>query len=128
MAESKRTGQRGSGRRFAESEKQQIVELALRGESPLRSIAREHGICQNTLRRWLARYRGETPNAHVRPRGRGPTASTTFLPIAIAGAAFPSRPNGSAVEITLASGMSVRIDGDRLDERFICALIAELRR
>ena len=135
MEVSKAPHRRGAHRRLSLAEKRRLVELTLRAGASILAIAREHGVSRNSLYHWQALYRAGKLNARPTPRARSVASSATFLPgtIAAAGRA-PHAPVGapsgalSVVQLTLASGATLRIETGALDAGLICALVAELRR
>jgi transposase-like protein len=120
---------RAPRRRWPLAEKRRIVELTLREGASVRAIAREHGVDPTSLCQWRSRYRAG--DLVARPASRG-AASAAFLPVTIEAGVRPcsSRggPGASVVQITLASGASVRIETERLDIEAVCALIGQLQR
>jgi transposase-like protein len=137
MAGSKVSQQRRPYRRWPAAEKRRIVELTLREGVSARAIAREYGISHNSLCRWKARYRAgtlETPlprAARVRADGSPPA----FLPVTVTPAtrrphiAVDTAISGcSMVQLSLASGATLRIETSGLDVAMLCALIEQLQR
>ena len=135
MAASHAPSQRTPHRRLPLSEKRRLAELTLRPGASVLAIAREHGVSRNSLYHWQALYRAGKLNAESTPRTRSAASSATFLPVTIAAAGrAPHSPAGapssalSVVQLTLASGATLRIEAGGLDAGLICALVAELRR
>lgn len=117
-------------RRRTPAEKQRIVELALRGDVALGTVARDQQISRQTLRRWIAAYRGEAAASRSAHRDRSRTQSTAFVPVTIAPSAQRTQKTFEqlthAVRISFPSGVVVGIDGAR-DAEFVCALLAQLQ-
>ena len=135
MEVSKASHRRGAHRRLPLAEKRSLVELTLRAGASILAIAREHGVSRNSLYHWQALYRAGKLNAGSTSRARTVASSATFLPVTIAAAArAPHSPAGapssalSVVQLTLASGATLRIETGALDAGLIWALVAELRR
>jgi transposase-like protein len=134
MATSKASNQHRPRRHFPLSEKRRIVELTLHEGASIRSVAREQGVNRNSLYQWQALYRAGKLNVQPAPRARAIAPKAPFLPVMIAAAGFAPRvasgPQPSAlniVQLTLASGATLRIETGTLDAGLICALVAELR-
>lgn len=118
-------------RRLPLSEKRRIVELTLHTGASLRAIAREQGVNRNSLYQWRALYRAGKLNSE-------PAAAThgvAFLPVSVAPAQRAVRAASACaltevnvVQVTLASGATLRIEAGALEAGLICALVAELRR
>lgn len=109
-------------RRLPLAEKRRIVELTLRAGASVRAIAREHDVNRNSLYQWQALYRA----GKLGEPDRNARTASTFLPVEIA----PTVPSGtrSIVEVSFASGASLRIEVSALDAAVIGALVVELKR
>lgn len=135
MAASKALNQRSPRRHFPPSEKRRIVELTLREGASVRTIAREQGVNHTSLYQWQALYRAGKLGADLARRGRASAPSTAFVPVSVLPvAAAPRRAvdsdagGCSVVQLTLASGATLRIETAALDPALICALVAEAKR
>ncbi len=134
MEVSKSPHRRGSHRRVPLAEKRRIVELTLHAGASVLMIAHEQGVSRTSLYQWQVLYRAGKLNAepqHV----RAIASSATFLPVTIAAAERAPQPSSSApssalsvVQLTLASGATLRIESDALDAALLCALVAALQR
>ncbi|MGH7121314.1 MAG: transposase [Acetobacteraceae bacterium] len=126
-------------RRWALSQKRHIVELTLCPDASISAIAREHGVSPTSLSHWRTLYRTgrlealRQPGTPVGAAG----ASATLLPISITPEVDRLRPaqrveaaarSGGVVQLTFASGATVRIETDALDAALVSALMAEVRR
>ena len=131
--------QRAPRREWPLAEKRRIVELTLLAGVSVGAIAREHGVHATSLSHWRTLYRAGKLDAHSQPvpRVRASTTSAAFLPVsivpAVRGRQPASRPDagacgGGVVQLTLASGATMRIETGALDAALVCALVAELRR
>jgi transposase-like protein len=85
MAETTATKARAPRRSWPPAEKRRIVELTPRAGASVPAIAREHGVCPNSLHRWRLLYRTGKLGAPVQPAPRvaGLAASATFLPVSM---------------------------------------------
>jgi transposase-like protein len=131
--------QRQRGPRRPVAEKRRIVELTLRAGTSIVSIAREHGVHENTLIRWRALYRAGKLDLPVKSMRRvpGPAASATFIPVSVVSEMRKLRQatgsdaiadRSGILQIVLASGATLRIEAAALDATLVCALVAQLQR
>jgi transposase-like protein len=136
MPASKTPKPRAPRPRLSISEKRRVVELALQGGASLRAIARQHGISNNTLHRWVGLHRAGKLEVERVYSATG-ASKTTFLPVTLGSAvrslqsprALPTSPGEvDVVELTIASGGVLRIETSALSIDLIRALVAELRR
>jgi transposase-like protein len=135
MTASKAPNQRAPHRRLPLSEKRRIVELTLREGASIREIAREQGINRNSLYQWQALYRTGKLGAKPTPHAHASASSATFVPVSVVSDVRMRRcrPDWNAhgcivVQLTLASGATLRIETAELNTALICALVAEARR
>ena len=135
MEVSKSPHRRGSHRRVPLAEKRRIVELTLHAGASVLMIAHEQGVSRTSLYQWQVLYRAGKLNAEPTAHARSVASSATFLPVTIAAAAHAPHSSSSApssalsvVQLTLASGATLRIESDALDAALLCALVAALQR
>lgn len=129
MSAAKAPQRRESRPRLSLVEKRAIAELALRKGASLRAVAQEHGICRNSVRRWVSLHRAG--KLGIVPAARSGAAIATFVPVKIAASARAielNRGDMAVVELRVPSGASLRIEGGSLDTALICALVAQLQR
>lgn len=135
MAAAKEIGQRAPRRHRAQAERRRLVELTLRAGASLRAIACEHGVHPNSLRRWKTLYEAGALEAQSTPRVDAPPAKATFMPVSVVRAVrmqssfagADEAADRSVVQLTLASGATLRIETSALDAALVCALVAGLR-
>ena len=124
-------------RQWPRAEKRRLVELTQRPGASVVAVALEHAMNPNTLYRWKRLYGGAKPDARAKssPRVVGPAASATFVPVSLVPAMRP-QPVAHAdavvrsgiMQLSFASGATLRIETAVLDSAMICALVVELRR
>lgn len=124
MARSKSADRRPPRRHLPTEEKRRIVELSLCKGASVRAIAKQYGVSRGSLNNWRARYRAGALDPH-QPR-------PALLPVTIA--PTPDRPRVRdctvgmiTVEVVFTSGVTVRIESGELNERFCCALLAQVQ-
>lgn len=115
--------QRTYRRRWALAEKQRIVEQTLCEGASVEGVAREHGLHASVISRWRSLYRvGKLIECSHKTAGK-PAAA--FVPITLEG---KNPVIASAVEISLPSGMKLRVERPAIDAAFVCALLAQAQR
>jgi len=124
-------------RQWSRAEKRRLVELTQRPGASVVAVALEHAMNPNTLYRWKRLYGGGKPDARPKssPRVVEPAASATFVPVSLVPAMRPqpvAHPDTAVrsgiMQLSFASGATLRIETAVLDSAMICALVAELRR
>ncbi|MGH7714668.1 MAG: hypothetical protein ACREML_01610, partial [Vulcanimicrobiaceae bacterium] len=87
------------------------------------------------LAHWKSLYRAGKLDAQPPARARPAVPRTTFMPVSLAPAVRTSQQptrghdarGRSVVQLTLASGATLRLESDGMDAAMVCALVAELR-
>ena len=126
-------------RKWSTAEKRRIVELTLGTGISTRAVALEHELDPASLSHWKALYRaGKLDEQRMEKikRSRPAIAAATFLPVNIAADVRASQSSpahvtpgrSSVIQLMLTSGATLRLEADRIDAAFVCALVAELRR
>ncbi len=120
MTASKAAEHRAARRKWSLAEKRRIVELTLDAGISTRAVALEQGVHPTSLSHWKALYRAGKLDEQRMKRVRPAIATATFLPVNIAPdvrASQRSTPpqvaheRGSVVQLMLASGATLRLDG-----------------
>ncbi len=139
MAAAKAGQARVARRHWPLTEKRRIVELTLPAGASVVEIARTHAVHPNIVHQWRRLYRAGKLGAQSTPEPQrdSDAMSAMFVPVRVVPATRQSRPVvqrdtsesfTSVMQVTLASGSTLRIESAAIDAALVCAIVAELRR
>ena len=116
-------------RRWPVEEKRHIVELTLRKNASIGSIAQQFGIHATTLSAWRNLYRDERLELRKTAHNLNESLITTLIPVNVAPpTCMPlTQSSRSTVNINFSSGTSVRIEVDVLNLIDLGALFTAMK-